>query len=154
MKTKMRTKRIIKDQKGGALVEFAIVLPLLVILFAGIIEFSLCYYNKQVITNASREAARAGINGLLTEPDLRDIINDYCFGDDVNDGFNDEPRLITFGSDISAFPACGTPSCIEISNNGTDLKVSVKYVYNFLLPSFIGVGSSITLNGQTEMDMF
>ena len=45
------------NQKGAALIEFAIVLPLLLLLVFGAIEFGLLFYNKQVITNASREGA-------------------------------------------------------------------------------------------------
>ena len=49
------------SQKGAAMVEFALILiPLLLITF-GIIEFGLLMYNQQVLTNASREGARAGI---------------------------------------------------------------------------------------------
>ena len=163
----MKTKRIIKDQKGVAAVEFAIVLPLLVLLLVGIIEASICFYNKQVITNASREAARAGIGidpNVIGDPDtyLRNIVDVYCFGDGNNDGYNDEPRLITFGSGILQFPACGSPSCIKI-NDGDDfanpvdgiyLKISVEYAYTFLIPEYIGLGTSMTLMGQTVMRMF
>ena len=46
---------IIKDQKGGALIEFAIVLIFLVPLAFGIIEFGLLAYNKHVIANASMQ---------------------------------------------------------------------------------------------------
>ncbi|MDF2445888.1 MAG: pilus assembly protein [Moraxellaceae bacterium] len=46
---------------GAAVIEFAFVLPLLLILFFGIVEFSVAFYNKAIITNASREAARSGI---------------------------------------------------------------------------------------------
>jgi hypothetical protein len=159
----MKTKRIIKGQKGGAVIEFAIVLPLLIMFVAGIIEFSLLFYNKQVISNASREAARAGINAekmsQQTNPDLYllSIVNTYCFGDGGSDGYNDEPRLITFGTAPSSFPVCGSPPCVEINDGSgyggslSDLKVSVQYVYNFLLPSYIGLGTSITFRGQTEM---
>ena len=45
----------IKDQDGATVVEFALVLPLLVVFIFGIIEFSLLLYNKAMITNASRE---------------------------------------------------------------------------------------------------
>lgn len=47
--------------RGAAIIEFALVLPILLILFFGIVEFATALYNKAVITNASREAARAGI---------------------------------------------------------------------------------------------
>ena len=162
----MKTKRIIKDQKGGALIELAIVLPLLVMFVAGIIEFSLCFYNKHIITNASREVARAGINGIImgqqADPDgyLINIANTYCFGDGGSDGYNDEPRLITFGTGPSQFSACGSAPCIEINDGSgyddslSDFTVSVEYIYNFLIPTYIGFGSSITLEGKTEMRMF
>ena len=45
------------SQKGASLVEFALVLPLLMLILLGMIEFGLLLYNKQVITNASREGA-------------------------------------------------------------------------------------------------
>ena len=41
--------------------EFAIIAPLLFIILFGIIEFGILIYNKAMITNASREGARAGI---------------------------------------------------------------------------------------------
>ena len=55
-----------KNQRGASAIEFAIVFPLLVLLLFGIIEFSLILYDKVMITNASREGARAGIVVQLT----------------------------------------------------------------------------------------
>ncbi|MGD8892889.1 MAG: pilus assembly protein, partial [Desulfobacterales bacterium] len=57
----MKRKILIEDQNGATVVEFAIILPLLIVFLFGIIEFGLLLYNKQVITNASREGARAGL---------------------------------------------------------------------------------------------
>ena len=54
-------KTILKNQKGASAVEFALILPLLSLVIFGIIEFGLLLYNQQVIANASREGARAGI---------------------------------------------------------------------------------------------
>jgi Flp pilus assembly protein TadG len=59
----MKTKMMIRDQNGGAAVEFAIILPLLIALLFGIVEFGLLLYNKQIITNASREGARDSCSG-------------------------------------------------------------------------------------------
>ena len=49
-----------KNNKGASAVEFALVLPILIVLLFGIVEFGLLMYNKAVITNASREGARDG----------------------------------------------------------------------------------------------
>jgi Flp pilus assembly protein TadG len=49
------------SQLGTATVEFGLLLPLLILILSGILEFGLALYDKAVITNASREGARAGI---------------------------------------------------------------------------------------------
>ncbi len=52
---------LLRNKKGVSTVEFALILPLLLLVLLGIIEFSLVLYNKAIITNASREGARTGI---------------------------------------------------------------------------------------------
>lgn len=49
----------LKRQRGAQIVEFALVLPFLCLMLFLVIDFGLLVYNKAVITNASREAARA-----------------------------------------------------------------------------------------------
>jgi Flp pilus assembly protein TadG len=61
-------RRISKErQRGAAMVEMAIILPLLLLLVFGIIEFSVMFYDKAMLTNASREGARLGV--LFNHPD-------------------------------------------------------------------------------------
>jgi Flp pilus assembly protein TadG len=47
-------------QKGSVLVEFALILPLFLVLLFGVVFFSVALYNKTVLTMATREGARAG----------------------------------------------------------------------------------------------
>lgn len=143
----------LKNQKGTAVVEFAIVLPMLVLLLFGIIEFSLLFYNKAMITNASREGARAGIvydqdlvNGVNHPIDskIETVVDNYL-------GSN----LITFGG--------GTPSTIitrEGDASGNALTITVTYPYDFLVIPGIIVGlfngsmnPSLTLQAVTLMRM-
>ncbi len=49
-----------QSQKGNALVEFALILPVFLLLLFGVVTFSLALYNKTVFTMATREGARAG----------------------------------------------------------------------------------------------
>lgn len=51
----------IRSEKGGTLIEFVLVLPLLLLFTFAIIEFSVLMYDKAVITLGSREGARAAI---------------------------------------------------------------------------------------------
>ncbi len=47
-----------RERRGQSLVEFALVMPLLLLFLVGIIEFGRGWNNHQVITDAAREAAR------------------------------------------------------------------------------------------------
>ncbi len=130
-----------KDRRrGAALVEFAIVLPFLVLLLVGMMEFGLLLYNQHVITNASREGARYGIvarSPRRTLAEIQTVVNDYC-------GTN----LVTFGA--------GAPSTTIVPTGtafGDDLTVTVTFPYDFLvLPSFLTTLAGVTnLRAETTM---
>ena len=54
-------KRFCRSEKGQAMVEFALVLPLLLALLCGIIDFGWLYYNQITLNNAAREGARYAV---------------------------------------------------------------------------------------------
>lgn len=58
----------IRNQKGQALVEMALVLPILLMLVFGIIEFGRIFNAYIIVSNASREGARyAAVGRSLTD---------------------------------------------------------------------------------------
>ena len=143
----MKKKIIIKDQRGAAVVEFAIVLPLLVLMVIGICEFGLLWYNSQVIINASREGARAAItrSADASSGGITVIVNNYCIN-----------RLITFGG--SSLPITSFPNGDDNMNNttkpfGADFSVQVTYDYHFLVPSIFHIGFKKPIVGRTLMKM-
>jgi Flp pilus assembly protein TadG len=126
---------ILRNQKGVAMVEFAIALPLILLLLCGTIEFGVLFYNKQVITNASREGARAGISGIDNTA-IKAIVVDYSMG-----------KLICLNNPISI-----TEGNVNVNPDGlNDLKVSVNVAYTFLFSQIIGLGNSINLSASTVM---
>jgi Flp pilus assembly pilin Flp len=58
--------RVVSDrgQEGAAAVEFALLLPLLVLLLFGFIQFGLAFNTRIQATNAAREAARLAVVGI------------------------------------------------------------------------------------------
>lgn len=52
-----------RPRRGQALVEFALVLPLLMLVLFGIVEFGRAWNAKQVLTDAAREGARLAVVG-------------------------------------------------------------------------------------------
>jgi len=132
-----------KSQSGASAVEFAIVLPILVMLVFGIIEFSVAFYDKAMIANASREGARAGIVFRVppvTDDEITNVVNTHLGS-----------SLITFGGPTTA----NTTVTRNGYNPGDELKVSVNYTYTFLLvPSFVtSLSGGINLVAETIMRM-
>jgi len=137
----------LKNQGGSSAVEFAIVLPILVLLVFGIIEFGLLLYDKAVITNASREGARVGIVYRadpttgdyipLTEGEITNVVTNYLSN-----------HLVTFGTPS---PANILPD--QCQDSGDLLTVTVQYHYDFLvIPNFItNLTGGINLGAETVM---
>ena len=140
-------KALLNNQRGTSAVEFAIVLPLLVVFVFGIIEFGLVFYDKAMVTNASREAARAGIvyrNPPVTIAEIQSVVDNYCGG-----------MLVSFGSSPGAITTVPSGEC---TNHGDELVVNVAYQYEFLLiPDFLttffsgGLPGSIDVSTTTKM---
>ena len=98
----------IKNQDGVTIVEFALIAPLLFLLIFGMIEFSLLLFNKHVITNASREIARAGV---VAREDRFIVYEEGSCAEDYDiDAFNAttvgntwlQNNLVTFGENKTA----------------------------------------------------
>ena len=134
-----------KSQSGQAIVEFCVILPLFLIFLVGITELSLVLYDKAVITNASREAARAGIldkTPRLTDAEITTVVNNYCSG-----------RLITFSASSSVTTITRTAANPSASppTRGT-LSVQVTYAYHWLaFPNFVSGAATISLGAATVM---
>jgi Flp pilus assembly protein TadG len=123
---------------GVVAVEFAFLLPMLVTLIASVIEFGFALYFQEVITNASREAARAGIvigDPRPTEGEITNVALMY---------------LTNLGVSCTA-------SCIQVTgaqgDSGGDLTVRVDLPYQFsILPGFLeGFVGNITLRAAATM---
>jgi len=82
------------DSSASQIVEFAVALPLLLVLVVGIFDFGNAFNMKQKLTNAAREAARLGAEqptNDLTLPTpssvlaIRDLVVNYLQSAKIND---------------------------------------------------------------------
>lgn len=65
----LRLLRRKRDEKGQAMVEFALVLPLLLLILCGILDFGWLFYNQLMLNNADREATRViVVNSSASDP--------------------------------------------------------------------------------------
>ena len=69
-----------RNQRGAALIETAITLPLEVLVSVAIFEFGRAYQTWQVLTNAAREGARVAVLEAYTDAQVTDIVKNYLTG--------------------------------------------------------------------------
>jgi hypothetical protein len=65
------------SERGAELIEFALVLPLLLLLVLGIVDFGFLFQRFEVVTNAAREGARLAILPGYSTADVQARVNDY-----------------------------------------------------------------------------
>lgn len=125
---------------GAVAVEFAVVLPLFLIFVFGIIEFGMALYNKQVLTNASREGARAGIIARAPRPtpeEIAKVVRQYLGKAGLD---ADKATILVQGAG---------------GDSGEELDIRVEYPFTFaILPHFLAdVSKDIVLHARVVMLM-
>jgi Flp pilus assembly protein TadG len=130
------TRRLTKNERGAALLETAITIPLILLISVAIFEFGRAYQTWQVLTNAAREGARVAILNGTTDTEVRTAVKNYvAIGQlsAVSDG----------NIDVNRSAALGT-------NTGS--QITVNYPFNFMVlgPVMRLVNPSATM-GSTLM---
>ena len=72
MRTNLR-----RNERGAALIETAITIPIILLISVGIFEFGRAYQTTQVLTNAAREGARVAILADKTDTDVQTAVQTY-----------------------------------------------------------------------------
>ena len=70
-------RRFRNDERGAELIKFALVLPLLLAMLAGIADFGRLYQRLEVTTNAAREGARLASLPGYSATDVRNRVRAY-----------------------------------------------------------------------------
>jgi len=142
-------RRLWRRDDGQALAEFALILPILFFLIAGIIEFGRGWNIKQAVTDASREGARWAV--------VQD--NSISCPAGVIDKVKQRLALANLDTTAAKTTVTVTPSasCRGTAGYaaGVDMTVNVKtkYKMGFLgaLLSWTVGASTITIGSQTTM---
>ena len=119
---------------GVALVEFAFVLPILLVLAMGMLDFGRAFHTKSLLDQAAREGARVAV---VTSPDP-DIVTDR----------------------VNAVLASGgiTPTSVTVVGPDAShmVTVTVSATFTFITPGVFALvggsyGNTIPMSGQTVM---
>jgi len=125
-----------RSESGASAVEFALLLPVLMMILFGVIEFGMALYRQSILTNASREGARLGIVQsipAITTGQINAAIDTYLTGSGISPG--NVTRSIVAGG------ATGTP---------VQVTLTLPYTYA-VLPGFVSIAPTLNLTAQTVM---
>ena len=118
--------------RGSTAVEFALVLPLLLLVVDGVLEFSVVMYDKLILSNAAKMAARKGAiiaAPKLSSAEIAAVAQSYCAS-----------YVLSFGSTL--------PVVVQVSQAAdhiyqSPLTVTVSYTYqSWLISSVLSAFSS------------
>jgi len=132
----MKLRKGLQTESGASAVEFALLLPLLMMILFGITEFGFALYRQSILTNASREGARLGIVQsipAITTAQINAAIDNYLTVAGINPG-NVNRNIVAGGI------------------TGTPVRVTLTLPYTFtVLPGLTSVAPQINLTAWTEM---
>jgi Flp pilus assembly protein TadG len=135
-----------RRRRGQSLVEFAVVLPVFLLILAGVLDFGLGLYSQMTIINAAREGARLGV----VEPGNVSAIHDRVLG--MSAGLDASSLTITTTclrpTSPSTFVACTSPQW----QSGDSVKVKVDYVYRMIWPLAFGTQLDLTSSVQMRIE--
>ena len=142
-----QTSRIARDERGTALVEAAIIVPLVLLIMVGIFEVGRAYQTYQVLANAAREGARASVVPSGNEANAREIVKRYMADGQVQP--KEQTRINVNRS--ATIPVNGT-------NVGASL-VTIDYPFDFIVLQPVAkliagktrVGESFTMRATSMM---
>ncbi len=133
--------RLRSGEHGAALLELALVLPMLLFLALAVWEFGRVFDARLVVDNAAREGARYASLGR-TDTEVRERVANY-----LDDAL--ATRLLAQGdvtfrpADVQVTGARGTV--------GDPVSVGVPITVRFAVPTLINMPSNIRLSGQATM---
>ena len=137
-----RTEKGQRDEKGQALVEFALLVPIFLMLLFAIVDFGMGFHSWITVTNSAREGARLGAVHATTEKIIERV-------EDTATLINEDTNMEVFVT--NAADAGGQP--------GESVVVKVDYDYDLITPlaslvAFISgdiIGPTLTLSSTAEM---
>ena len=128
-------------ERGSAMVEAAITIPLLLVLMVGIFEVGRAYQTWQVLTNAAREGARMAVTPSGTADNTTALVRQY-----MADG--------QLSNSATANVSVNKGASINVNGNPVSASlVTVDYPFNFIMlqPVVRLVVSGATVGGPITM---
>jgi Flp pilus assembly protein TadG len=135
-----------KRTRGQALVEFALVIPIFLLILSGILDFGNMLYSRMSVINATREGARAAV----TAADATTIPS-VASGAARNSASGISGASLVISTNCIAIKTSGSCSWASksASQPGDAVSVTVTYSYHSFFPLLFG--ATIPMSSTVQM---
>jgi Flp pilus assembly protein TadG len=135
-----------RSERGVAAVEMALLLPVLVLLFMGIVEFGRAFYTAITLAHAARAGAQYGAQSPAKSSDVTGIKNAATqeAQNIVPISFMPDPRQFCKCPDSNTLINCNTGTCTNYGLPQMFVEVTTNKTYETLF-SYPGIPSSIPM---------
>jgi Flp pilus assembly protein TadG len=136
-------KRLLKNERGAALLEAAVTIPIILLISVGIFEFGRAFQTWQVLTNAAREGARIAIFSGTTDDQIKSTVQKYLA---VGGLSKYDPSMVAIARDTALGSSTGS-------------QVTINYPFDFMVLNPVAklvakdskVGESLTMSAVAIM---
>ena len=138
----------LRQERGAELIEMALVLPLLMLILLGMIDFGFMFREMNVVTNAAREGARTGILPDYDDADIDARVQQYMDASGV------DVTCSTGAGDCVVWAPTITIPATAGSFQARDVRVMIFHDWTFMSPFaawFGGSFTSVSLTGRAVM---
>ena len=133
-----------RGERGAALLEAAVTIPIILLVSVGIFEFGRAYQTQQVLTNAAREGARLAVLEGPTDAEVRARVNSYLTGGGLT-SLSADQILVN-----RTVPFNGTATASQVTVNYPFSFMVLNPVVRLVRPTST-LGGSITMSSATLM---
>jgi Flp pilus assembly protein TadG len=168
----------IQKQKGVAMVEFAIILPFLLLIIVGVLEIGIFLIQDNTLNKSVRDSARylttnwgaSGCYKNIAEKVIKDNMNNMFTSTYSDSEFDNETDTITMqhvciDETSSTGAQIGTPSTSDINDDCTSavanfctvtnghihVKASATFQHQMIIPGLMGLSLTPTLTATETM---
>jgi Flp pilus assembly protein TadG len=140
-----------EDERGASVAEMALLLPILLLVLVGLIDFGRAYYLSTEVSAAASAGALYGSQNTTAAQDSTGIKAAALAGAPNVSGMTvPTVSVVCECSGSTASVSCSSPGCSSSSHMIEWLTVGTSATYKPLFP-YPGIPSSITLAGQATL---
>jgi Flp pilus assembly protein TadG len=139
------------DRRGIAAVEFAIACPVMLLFFAGLVDYGLALWDKSILSNAVAQGAYyAYVTGTnVTSSSVQSLVQNGTSLSNVTATVTSPACYCITGSPLALATATCNSTCTDTTTAGYFVTITAHYTYQSILPVYSHLNNPVLTEKTT-----